>query len=244
MSAGWQRCAIACFLYHVALLYKMFTGIIQAVGKIASIEAKGTDVRLRIQTGALDLSDVMLGDSIAVNGVCLTVVALPGNGFWADVSAETLARTTFSRLELGTSVNLEKALTPTTRLGGHLVSGHVDGVGTVRERNDAGRSVHFQIEAPDTLAKYIAEKGSICVEGISLTVNSVRGAVFDLNIVPHTLKETSMGELQPGMPVNLEVDIIARYLERLLLGEKAAQAEATGISLDFLAENGFIKNSK
>ena len=177
-----------------------------------------------------------------MSGVCLTAVELPGDGFWADVSGETLGRTTLGELKPGDPVNLEKALTPSTRLGGHLVSGHVDGVGTVLRRRDDGRSVQFRIQAPDGLARYIAEKGSICLDGISLTVNGVQGAVFDLNIVPHTLSETTMGGFEPGRPVNLEVDIIARHLERLLLGERAADSNST-ISLEFLARHGFVTGS-
>jgi len=219
----------------------MFTGIIEAVGRIAVIQPKGQDARVRVQTGKLALADVQLGDSIAVNGVCLTVVELPGDGFWADVSGETLSRTAFAGLAVGSRVNLEKALTPTTRLGGHLVSGHVDGVGKVVERSPAGRSVQFVIEAPRELAKYIAEKGSICVNGISLTVNQVEGARFWLNIVPHTLEETTLDDALPGTAVNLEVDLIARYLERLLLGERAAEPTGGGITEAFLAENGFIR---
>ena len=219
----------------------MFTGIIEAVGEIQAIESKGEDVRMRIKTGKLDLGDVQLGDSIATNGVCLTAIELPGDGYVADVSGETLSKTTLDRLKVGTPVNLEKALTPTTRLGGHLVSGHVDGVGEVVSRSSAGRSIKFVIRAPNELAKYIAQKGSVCVEGISLTVNEVRGAEFDLNIVPHTLQETTMQHLQAGSPVNLEVDIIARYLERLLLGDKAADASSTGISEQLLRESGFMK---
>lgn len=218
----------------------MFTGIIESIGQIAALEPRGGDMRIRVQTGKLDLSDVKLGDSIAVNGVCLTAVELPGNGFWADVSGETLTRTNMGRLKLGDSVNLEKALTPTTRLGGHLVSGHVDGVGEVIERFDDGRSVKFRIRVPDELAKYIAEKGSICVDGISLTVNAVDGAIFDLNIVPHTLQETTMAGFKPGTRVHLEVDLIARYLERMLLGDQAANSSA-GLSTSFLAEHGFIR---
>lgn len=195
---------------------------------------------LHIDTGKLPLDDVALGDSIAVNGVCLTVVELTVNGFRADVSGETLARTTLGSLKPGSRVNLEKALTPTTRLGGHLVSGHVDGIGVVTQRRDDGRSVRFSIKAPDELAKYIAEKGSVSVDGISLTVNAVNGAEFELNIVPHTLQETTMGDFRSDQKVNLEVDIIARYLERLLLGDKAAIADGAGISQAFLAEHGFI----
>ena len=219
----------------------MFTGIIQAIGSISAIEPRGGDTRLRIATGKLELADVKLGDSIAVNGVCLTAVDLPGDGFWADVSGETLEKTTLGQLQVRQRVNLEKALTPTTRLGGHLVSGHVDGIGEVIARKPAARSVQFSIRTPDALARYVAHKGSICVDGISLTVNAISGAVFELNIVPHTLQETIMEEYQPGRQVNLEVDLIARYLERLLLGDRAADPTAQGISMELLAEHGFIK---
>lgn len=218
----------------------MFTGIIQAVGEIAALEPKGGDLRLRVRTGKLDLGDVQLGDSIAVSGVCLTAVELPGDGFWADVSGETLAHTILGELTTGARVNLEKALTPTTRLGGHLVSGHVDGVGEVIERRTDARSERFRIRAPKELARYIAHKGSICVDGVSLTVNAVEGNVFDLNIVPHTLSETTLDEYRPGRKVNLEVDLIARYLERLLLGDAAAEG-GPGLTLDFLRAHGFAR---
>ncbi|NOZ37823.1 MAG: riboflavin synthase [Gammaproteobacteria bacterium] len=219
----------------------MFTGIIEAIGSIAAIEPKGDDARILIRTGKLDLTDVKLGDSIAVNGVCLTAVELPGDSFWADVSGETLTRTRFADIKQGSRVNLEKALTPSTRLGGHLVSGHVDGLGEIVERSPAGRSVRFRIRAAAELARYIAEKGSICVDGISLTVNAVEGAIFELNIVPHTLVETIMDDYQAGTRVNLEVDIIARYLERLLLGDKAAEPSSGGITASMLAEHGFMR---
>ena len=219
----------------------MFTGIIQAIGEIAQIQSKGVDSRFYIRTGTLDLSDVSLGDSIAVNGVCLTAVELPGDGFWADVSTETLRKTALAAIGVGSRVNLEKAVTPATFLGGHIVSGHVDGVGKVVQRETAGRSIHFQIEAPQALAKYIAAKGSICVNGISLTVNDINGAVFDLNIVPHTLAQTTLADCQRGSAVNLEVDIIARYLERLILGSpEPISGTEGGINLQMLAENGFI----
>ena len=219
----------------------MFTGIIAAIGLTSDVQSKGTDTRLRINTGKLPLDDVQLGDSIAVNGVCLTVVELPGDGFWADVSQETLAKTTLAQATRGTKVNLEKALTPTTRLGGHLVSGHVDGIGEVVLREPAGRSVHFRIRAPQELARYIAQKGSICVDGISLTVNAVEQQIFDLNIVPHTLAETTMADFQIGQQVNLEVDIIARYLERMLTAGGEKVVDSGRISKEFLAQNGFIK---
>jgi len=200
----------------------MFTGIIEALGEIGVSEKRGGDLRLHIRTGSLELGDVVLGDSIAVNGVCLTVVELPGDGFIADVSIETLNFTTAGQWQTGSPVNLERALTPTTRLGGHLVSGHVDGVGEVLERHQDARSERFRIKAPAELARDIAHKGSISVDGTSLTVNAVSGDEFELNIVPHTLAHTVFGAYQLGTKVNLEVDVIARYLERLLLGDKAA----------------------
>ncbi|HOP16128.1 MAG: riboflavin synthase [Gammaproteobacteria bacterium] len=219
----------------------MFTGIIEAVGEVAELQSRGGDVRLRIRTGKLDLGDVALGDSIAVNGVCLTAVELPGDGFVADVSRETLSLTSLGQLKAGGRVNLEKALTLSARLGGHLVSGHVDGLGSVVERHDDARSVRFAIAAPDDLARYIAHKGSITVDGTSLTVNAVSGSRFELNIVPHTLQETIMGDYAPGHRVNLEVDLVARYLERLLLGDNAAQPQASAVDLAMLLRTGFVK---
>lgn len=218
----------------------MFTGIIEAIGSIRAMTPKGGDVRVYVATGKLDLGDVKLGDSIAVNGICLTAVELPGDGFWADVSRETLARTAFVDLKPGSSVNLEKALTPSSRLGGHLVSGHVDGVGEIVSRADNARAVQFKVRAPRELAKYIAHKGSITVDGTSLTVNAIDGAEFELTIVPHTLAETIMVGYQAGRKVNLEVDLLARYLERLLLGDKAAEPKASGLTESFLAEHGYL----
>lgn len=218
----------------------MFTGIIQAVGKISAIEQKSGDARLRVETGKLDMSSVNLGDSIAVSGVCLTAVELSASGFAADVSGETLSRTTLGQRRPGDAVNLEKALTLGTPLGGHLVSGHVDGAGTVVRRDEESRSVRLRFQAPAALARYIAEKGSICVDGVSLTVNAVDGARFDVNIVPHTLAVTTLVALQAGSNVNLEVDLLARYLERLLLGQEAATG-GPSITREFLARHGFIK---
>ena len=219
----------------------MFTGIIQAVGEVAEFLRVGGDLRLRIKTGSLPLDDVALGDSICTNGVCLTVVDLPGDGYWADVSVETLDFTTLGGLKTGSRVNLEKALTPASRLGGHIVSGHVDGVGEVVSLQQDARSVRFVLRAPDSLARYIAHKGSICVDGTSLTVNAVNGAEFDLNIIPQTMAETVFGDYRPGSQVNLEVDVIARYLERLVLGDQAAVPGAdSGLSLQALAENGYL----
>ncbi len=221
----------------------MFTGIIQAVGTVAGKEPRGGDLRLVIRSQGLAMGDVQLGDSIATNGVCLTVVELTGEGYVADVSQETLEYSTLLGLSVGAQVNLEKALTLSTPLGGHLVSGHVDGVGTVLERREEARSIRFLIEAPKALARYIAHKGSICVDGASLTVNSVDGNRFDLNIVPHTQQETIIEGYRPGSKVNLEVDVVARYLERLLLGEKAAETSKTGsgVSMALLAERGFLR---
>jgi riboflavin synthase len=218
----------------------MFTGIILAVGKISAIEHKAGDCRLTIDTGKLPLEGAALGDSIAVNGVCLTAVELGRHYFCADVSNETLSRTTLKDASIGTPVNLEPALTPSARMGGHIVSGHVDGVGTVLDKKPDGRSFRFTVQAPGHLAKYIAEKGSVCINGISLTVNEVNGSVFNVNIVPHTLKETTLGVTSAGAPVNLEVDLLARYLERLLLGEKAA-GNQRGITEALLQKSGFLR---
>ncbi|MEE4110963.1 MAG: riboflavin synthase [Halieaceae bacterium] len=217
----------------------MFTGIIQAVGTVAAMEPRGGDLRLRIHTGKLDLGDVVIGDSIATSGVCLTVTALPGDGYWADVSRETLRLTSLGNLSPGSRVNLEKSLTPSSRLGGHIVSGHVDGLGEVVSLEEEARSWRFVIRAPDALARYIAHKGSICVDGTSLTVNAVDGASFDLNIIPQTMAETVFGDYRPGSRVNLEVDVIARYLERLLQGDAAA-LPGGGLTMATLAENGYV----
>jgi riboflavin synthase len=220
----------------------MFTGIIETTGKLTSMTpGAGGDYRLMVQTGDLDLSDVRIGDSIAVNGACLTATDIHASGFSADVSVETLDNTTLGDLRPGAVLNLEKSLTPSSRLGGHLVSGHVDGVGEVTEIRSEARSWHIEVRAPDELARYIARKGSITADGISLTVNEVTGARFALNIVPHTWDVTNMAHWQTGTRMNLEVDIIARYLERLLLGDKAAQPDAgESISMAFLAEHGFL----
>jgi riboflavin synthase len=218
----------------------MFTGIISAIGKISAIENKGGDCRLTINTGKLSLSDTQLGDSIAVNGVCLTAIELGKQHFCADVSNETLSRSILNNAAVGTPVNLELALTPTTRMGGHIVSGHVDGIGELVELKPDARSWRLSFKVPDELAKYIAEKGSITINGISLTVNTVNGAVFSVNIVPHTLKETTLADIKVGDKVNLEVDLLARYLERLLLGDKAAKPEST-ITEALLRDSGFIR---
>ncbi|AJR09684.1 riboflavin synthase [Photobacterium gaetbulicola] len=218
----------------------MFTGIIEAVGTITALTPKGKDISVTVDSGKLDLSDVKLGDSIATNGVCLTVVALTGSGYVADLSLETLKRTAFVNYRTGQKVNLEKAMLPTTRFGGHMVSGHVDDVAEVIERTHTGRAIEFWLKAPAHLAKYISEKGSVAVDGISLTVNAIRGDEFKLTIVPHTASETTMEAFAAGRKVNLEVDVIARYLERLMLGEKAAEPKSE-VSMDLLARSGFLR---
>lgn len=203
----------------------MFTGIIQAVGHIAAIESGEKDIRLCIESGKLPLEGVALGDSIATSGVCLTVTELTGEGYWADVSPESLSLTTLGTKGVGDPVNLETSLTLSTPLGGHLVSGHVDGVGYVDDIIEDARFWRVRIAAPEALARYVAMKGSICVDGTSLTVNQVEGCHFELTIIPQTWEETVFSEYRVGSPVNLEVDVIARYLERLMQFE--ANAEAT-----------------
>jgi riboflavin synthase len=194
----------------------VFTGIVQALGQIKSIEQRGGDKRFVIEAEGLDLGGAGLGDSIAVNGVCLTAVDLQPGSFAADVSRETLALTTLDDAQPGDAVNLEPALTLSTPLGGHLVSGHVDGVGRLVSRHPEARSTRMVFELPPALSRYVARKGSIAIDGTSLTVNDVEESRFGVNIVPHTLENTIMGGYQPGTGVNIEVDLVARYLERLL----------------------------
>lgn len=216
----------------------MFTGIIEAIGEIKRVEQQQGDVRLTISTKNLDLGDAQLGDSIAVNGVCLTAIELTPGQFVADVSNETLSATTMGDIKAGSAVNLECALQAQTRLGGHMVSGHVDGVGQVIERKADARSVRFTFAMPAEISRYVAQKGSICIDGISLTVNTVDDVSFSVNIVPHTLEMTTLGNRQVGDSVNLEVDVIARYLERLMLGGVKAEQATDFKSL--LSDNGFI----
>ena len=202
----------------------MFTGIIQAVGHIAAIESGEQDIRLCIESGKLPLEGVSLGDSIATSGVCLTVTELTGEGYWADVSPESLSLTTLGTKGIGDPVHLETSLTLSTPLGGHLVSGHVDGVGHVDDIIEDARFWRVRIAAPEALARYVAMKGSICVDGTSLTVNQVEGCHFELTIIPQTWEETVFSEYRVGSPVNLEVDVIARYLERLMQFETSVEA--------------------
>ena len=230
----------------------MFTGIIESVGLVRAITPQGGDVRVTIQTtnsqksAGLSMGDVHLGDSIATNGICLTVIDMAADYFVADVSSETLKRTTLGQWKTGTQVNLEKALLPTTRLGGHLVSGHVDGLGEVIVHRQDARSLYYEVRAPRELARYLAEKGSITVDGISLTINHLNGAVLSLNLVPHTAKHTNIDDWKVGSLVNLEVDVLARYLERLMLGDRAADTGGHttttehGVTLALLQESGFL----
>ena len=194
----------------------MFTGLIEGVGRLASREARGGDARLRIDAGTLPFGDVQLGESIAVNGVCLTVVTFDATGFDADASTETLGLTTLGALPPSRPVNLERAMRPTDRLGGHMVSGHVDGGGRVASVHEDARAQRWRFDAPPALLRYIATKGSICVDGVSLTVNAVDEAGFEVALVPHTVAHTAFGATAVGDAVNLEVDLVARYVERLL----------------------------
>jgi len=219
----------------------MFTGIIQALGSVASIESKGGDIRLGINTNDLDLSEAQPGDSIAVNGVCLTAVVLKKQGFVADVSLETMSKTSLGQLESGSPVNLEKALTLNTALGGHLVSGHVDGVATVVALENDARSIRYGFEIAPELQHYIAEKGSVTIDGTSLTVNRVENNRFDVNIVPHTAQKTIFQYYRVQSQVNIEVDIIARYLERLIRGRADGDDTSDKQLMASLLKSGFIK---
>jgi len=217
----------------------MFTGIVEATGKIALLQKKQGDLAIRIQSKNLDMSDVKLGDSIATNGVCLTVVDKHIDGFSADLSNETISLTGFAHYALGQTVNLEKAMQPVSRLGGHLVSGHVDGIATITAINTNARATEYWLATDENLMKYIPYKGSVCIDGISLTVNAVEGNKFKLTIVPHTKDQTTIADFQVGTKVNLEVDQIARYLERLVKG--AEHPTGSDISMSLLAKAGFIK---
>jgi riboflavin synthase len=217
----------------------MFTGIIEAVGAVKRLDPIAGDLRFVIAAGDLDMSDVHVGDSIAVNGVCLTVVQYDADAFATDVSTETIGLTSLKDLKVGSAVNLEKAMLPTTRMGGHLVSGHVDGLGTVVSKSEDARSIRLEIAVPVALKKYVAVKGSISIDGTSLTVNSVNGNTIGLNIVPHTQNRTIIQHYSPGTKVNLEVDLVARYLESLLLNMDEDDKRKVDIAL--LTRAGFVK---
>ena len=212
----------------------MFTGIIKATGEITALAKSGGDVRLSVQSVGLPFSSYEVGESIAVNGVCLTAVALRDDGFDTDVSTETLDVTGLGQLAVGSTVNLEPSLSLGDRLGGHLVSGHVDCVGRVRRRAADARSTRLTIEIPAGHSRYVAKKGSICVDGVSLTINEVSGNTFDLNIIPHTAENTIIGDFSVGDSVNIEVDMLARYLERLLDRDDGV------LSMDFLRAHGYV----
>lgn len=218
----------------------MFTGIIEATGKLTELTQNQGDLTVRVSSPNLDMGDVQLGDSIATNGVCLTVVEKFSDGFRADVSNETLKLTQFAQYKLGQTVNLEKALQPISRLGGHLVSGHIDGIATVVAISPNARATEYWLEAPSELMKYIPYKGSVAIDGISLTVNEIKDCQFKLTIVPHTAQETTIAEFKVGSKINLEVDQIARYLERLVLGAQESAPSST-LTMNLLANAGFIK---
>jgi riboflavin synthase len=204
----------------------MFTGIVQDVGCVQALERRGEDLRLAVVTERLELSRMQLGDSIAVGGVCLTIVELTARRFAADVSLETLARTTLGEWQLGQRVNLEPALRAGDALGGHLVAGHIDGVAKLLARESSARSEQMRFGVPHPLARFLARKGSVCLDGVSLTVNAVQGDEFEVNLVPHTLAVTTLAELAVGAHVNLEVDLIARYVERLARGQTEEPIDA------------------
>ena len=212
----------------------MFTGIIKDRGTISAINRHGGDVRLTVSSAGLPWSDFEPGESIAVNGVCLTAIALHENGFDTDVSVETLDVTGLGRLEVGSPVNLEPAISLGERLGGHLVSGHVDCTGTVTSRAADARSIRLVIEVPAEYSRYMAKKGSVCLDGVSLTINEVSGNHFEVNIIPHTVEVTIIGNYTVGTVVNVEVDLLARYIERLL------SHDPDGISIDFLKAHGYV----
>ncbi|GAA0554623.1 MAG: riboflavin synthase [Alteromonadaceae bacterium] len=216
----------------------MFTGIIEATGKLAAVVKRGNDISVTIDSAELDFSDVKLGDSIACNGVCLTVTHLGPRSFNADISSETLAHTLFGHYQTGQRINLEKAMLPTTRMGGHIVSGHVDGVSQVIKIEQSGRASNIWLSLPANLARYVAAKGSVTVDGISLTVNELNHDAFRLTIVPHTAAHTTIAALKAGSKVHLEVDLIARYLERLL--SKDSAGATGGVSMALLSQRGFL----
>ena len=222
----------------------MFTGIIEATGKIVAITPTQGDVRLKVQSDYLDFADVKLGDSIASNGICLTVVEQGKDWYAVDVSRETLNKTAMQQWQVGDVVNLEKAMLPTTRFGGHIVTGHVDTTGTVKLIKNDSRSIYIEIEIPSEFTKYVATKGSVTVDGISLTSNLVEGNVISLNIIPHTAQVTNIARhWKVATKVNIEVDVVARYLEKLLVSTSGNMSHANheGITLSFLQQNGFSK---
>ncbi len=218
----------------------MFTGIIEGRGKVLRQQTSGGGKVLCLEAD-FDLTDPQEGESIAVNGVCLTARDIEGNRFMVDVSPESLSRTSLGALQAGSLVNLERALRLSDRLGGHMVSGHVDALGLVEERSAAGDFTLFTFSLPESLVKYVIEKGSVAINGISLTVNSCGGELFTVSIIPHTLAVTNLGELKPGDKVNIEVDIIGKYVEKMLMGKSGPTDTDSKINSAFLAEHGFLK---
>jgi len=216
----------------------MFTGIIKAKGRIRSLKKQGGDLCMTVESKGIDWSEFDVGESISVNGVCLTATALHANGFDADISAETMNVTALTGLTAGSAVNLEPSISLGERLGGHLVSGHVDCVGTVTAREKDARSMRLKIELPTEHARYMAKKGAVCVDGVSLTINEVSANTFEVNIIPHTAEETIIGDYSVGTAVNIEVDLLARYIERLLTHDGDTEGGA-GISSDFLKAHGY-----
>lgn len=212
----------------------MFTGIIKAKGNISAMQQMGGDVRLCIRSSELPWASYDTGESIAVNGVCLTAIELHSDGFDTDVSNETLSVTALNSLDVGSSVNLEPAISVGERLGGHLVSGHVDCMGTVKKKTTDARSLRLKVEIPAEYARYVARKGSVCVDGVSLTINAVSENFFETNIIPHTAATTIIGEYEVGTTVNVEVDLLARYIERLLMKDE------DGLSMNLLREHGYV----
>jgi len=214
----------------------MFTGIIKAKGRVRSLKKQGGDLCLSVESAGIDWSAFEIGESISVNGVCLTATALRPDGFDADVSIETMSVTALGGLTPGSAVNLEPSVSLGERLGGHLVSGHVDCVGTVTSRDKDARSVRLKIEIPEEYSRYIAKKGAVCVDGVSLTINEVSARAFEVNIIPHTAEETIIGEYVVGTAVNIEVDLVARYIERLLTRSEDSDS---GVSVDLLKAHGY-----
>lgn len=216
----------------------MFTGIIKAKGRIRSLKKQGGDLCLSVESNGIDWAEFDVGESISVNGVCLTATALRPNGFDADVSIETMNVTALGNLTTGSAVNIEPSISLGERLGGHLVSGHVDCVGRVTARDNDARSVRLKIELPEEYSRYLAKKGAVCIDGVSLTINEVSARAFEVNIIPHTAEETIIGDYVVGTTVNIEVDLLARYIERLLERGEASESDS-GISMDFLKAHGY-----
>jgi len=219
----------------------MFNGIMQGMGTVLRLSRRGEDAILEVETGSMNLEDISIGDSIAVNGACLTATTISRRGFTADVSAETLSRTDLGFLKPGEQVNLEKSLRMTDFLGGHIVLGHVDGLGKIQERSVKSGSVIFRIEVESGLNRYLVPKGSVAVDGVSLTVNRCENNEFYVNMIPHTAGMTTLGFKKKGDRVNIETDILGKYVERLLNFEQSKEGGVTGVTKELLMKHGFFK---